>query len=309
MPHPRAGLAVSDQVVAGAFVLMVLGIGGNVVAVRSVSSSGDIDPLWAGASRFIIAALLFAAVAAVIRSPLPRGRALFGATAYGALSIGGFFAFAYWGLQEAPAGPAAVVLATGPLLTFLFAIAHGQERFRWDGLAGAALVVAGTAVVFSAGASQGVPIPSLLAILASSACAAEGAVLVKLLPAVRPVQRNAIGMGVGAITLLALMPLFGESFELPSRASTWTAQIYLILIGTVGVFSIYLFLLNRWTASAVSYEFVLGPVAAIVLANWLLDEPITGRFLAGAVLVLAGVYLGAIRPRRIAEVRRVEPAS
>lgn len=55
-----------------------------------------------------------------------------GALLNGALSIGAFFGFVYWGLQEAPAGVAGVFLATGPLLTFLLALLHGQERFRWD---------------------------------------------------------------------------------------------------------------------------------------------------------------------------------
>jgi drug/metabolite transporter (DMT)-like permease len=161
-------------------------------------------------------------------------------------------------------------------------------------------VVAGTALVFSAGVDQGVPVGSLLAILAASACASEGAIVVKGFPAVRPAMRNAIGMTVGAVILLALMPLFHESYALPRTGSTWTAQVYLVLIGTVGVFALYLHVLSNWTASAVSYEFVLAPLVAIVLAAWLLDEPVTRTFAAGSVMVVAGVYLGAIRPARTA---------
>jgi drug/metabolite transporter (DMT)-like permease len=37
-------------------------------------------------------------------------------------------------------------MAFVPLLTFFFAMAHGLERFRWRGLFGAALGVAGIAV-------------------------------------------------------------------------------------------------------------------------------------------------------------------
>jgi drug/metabolite transporter (DMT)-like permease len=89
-------------------------------------------------------------------------------------------------------------------------------------------------------------------------------------------------MTVGAVILLALMPLFHESYALPRTGSTLTTQVYLVLIGTVGVFALYLYVLSTWTASAVSYEFVLAPLVAIVLAAWLLDEP------------------GAIRPARAA---------
>jgi drug/metabolite transporter (DMT)-like permease len=289
----RAG---RDWATIAAFLVMSVGIGGNVIAIKYIARAGDLDPLWAAASRFLLATAIFAVVALVVRAPMPRGRALAGAVLYGALSIGAFFAFAYWGLQEAPAGLAGVFLATGPLLTFLLALAHGQERFRWDSMIGGAIVVAGTALVFSVGVGEGVPVASLLAILAASACAAEGAIVVKGFPPVHPAARNAIGMAVGTVILLVLMPLFHESYGVPTATSSWAAQAYLVLMGTVGVFALYLFLLSRWTASAVSYEFVLAPVVGIVLAAWLFDERITGTFALGSVLVLVGVYLGAIRP-------------
>jgi drug/metabolite transporter (DMT)-like permease len=175
-------------------------------------------------------------------------------------------------------------------------LAHRQERFRWDSMIGAAIVVLGTAVVFRAGLGEGTPVASLLAILAASACAAEGAVVVKAFPQVHPASRNAIGIAVGAVMLLVLMPLFGESFAIPEETSTWVSQVYLITFGTVGVFGLYLFVLSRWSASATSYEFVLAPVAGIALAAWLFHERITVGFVVGSILVLVGVYLGALRP-------------
>lgn len=278
-----------------AFVAMVVGIGGSVIAVKYIARAGDLDPLWAAASRFLAASALFTAGAVVLRAPMPRGRALVGALLYGVLAIGAFYAFIYWGLQKSPAGIAGVILATGPLLTFLFAMLHGQEKFRWDSVVGGAIVIVGTAAIFTAGADKGVPVTSLLAILAAAICAAEAAVVVKGFPPVHPASRNAIGMAVGAVLLLVLMPFFNESFGLPVERSTWIAQGYLILFGSVGVFGLYLFLLSRWTASAVSYEFVLAPVVAVALAAWLLDERVTWSFLVGAFVVLIGVYLGAIR--------------
>lgn len=288
--------ALGDRLTAIAFLLMVVGIGGNVIGIKYIARGGDLDPMWAAASRFVLAAAIFAIAAGIMRARMPHGRALVGAVLYGALSIGAFFAFAYWGVQEVPAGVAGVVLATGPLLTFLLALAHRQERFRWDSMIGAAVVVVGTGVVFRTGLEAGVPIGSLLAILAASACAAEGAIVVKAFPEVHPAARNAIAMAVGAVMLLVLMPIFGESFAIPQATSTWGAQIYLVTFGTVGVFALYLFVLSRWTASATSYEFVLAPLVGIALAAWLLDEPVTPTFLVGSSLVLVGVYLGALRP-------------
>jgi drug/metabolite transporter (DMT)-like permease len=226
---------------------------------------------------------------------MPRGRALLGAVLYGVLGFGAAFAFAYWGLQRVSGGLGAVLLATVPLLTFAFALAHRQERFRWDGLVGGTLAVAGMAVIFREGIGSGVPVASLLALLAGAACFAETGIVVKAFPPVHLASMNAIGLGVGGLMLLALTAVYGEAHVVPELAKTWFAQGYLILLGSVVVFTLYVFILRRWTASAVSYEGVLIPLVAIVLASWLQDERITWTFAAGSVLVLLGVYFGALR--------------
>ena len=56
------------------------------------------------------------------------------------------------------------------------------------------------------------------------------------------------------------------------------------------------------------YECVLIPLVAIVLAWWLQDERITWAFAAGSILVLIGVYVGALRrpsEERVPEAVRV----
>ncbi|MGI8708464.1 MAG: DMT family transporter [Actinomycetota bacterium] len=289
----------TDRLTLGAFVALVVAAGGNVVGVKYVLREPNLGPLWAAAARFFFATLIFAVIARVLRSPFPRGRALLGAVLYGALSFGGFFGFVYWGLVDAPAGLAGIFLATVPLLTLLFAIAHGLERFRWDALIGALLVIPGTAVIFRDGLSADVSAPSLLAIIAGAACAAEGAIIVKTYPRVHPAAMNAIGMGVGTTILLLLMPMFNESFVQFRTGTTWAAQIYLVIIGSIGVFALYLFILDRWTASAASYEYVLIPLVAIMLSAWLLDETVTGAFVIGSALILMGVYVGALRTDRL----------
>jgi drug/metabolite transporter (DMT)-like permease len=258
----RRASSTDDHTTLIAFLIMVVTTGGNVVAIRYATR--ELDPLWAAASRFAVAAAIFAIIGRVLGAGFPRGRALVGALLYGALTFGGFFGFSYWGLRDAPAGLAGVLLATIPLITF------------------------------GGGVQEGVPASALLAILAGAACAAEAALVVKASPPVHPAVMNAIGMAVGTLILLALMPVFGESYAMPQAVRTWAAQVYLVLVGSVVVFALYLFVLSRWTASAASYEFVLVPLVGIILSAWLLDERVTGTFGVGALLVLVGVYLGAL---------------
>ena len=285
-----------DRLTLAAFALFVTMAGGNVVAIRYIACrTCELDPFWAASTRLVFASLFFAAIAVALRTEMPRGRALLGAVLYGAVGFGAALAFGYWGLQRVSAGFGAVVLATIPLLTFAFAVAQRLERFRWSGLTGGALAIGGMAVIFHEGVGGGMPLMSLLALLVSAACFAEQSIVVKRFPSVHPAVLNAIGAGAGGLMLLALSMAYEEAHVVPDLARTWLAQAYLVILGSVVVFSLYVFVLRRWTASAVSYEGVLIPLVAIVLAAWLQDERPTWSFVGGSLLVLLGVYVGALR--------------
>jgi drug/metabolite transporter (DMT)-like permease len=77
---------------------------------------------------------------------------------------------------------------------------------------------------------------------------------------------------------------------------SWASFIYLTTAGTVGVFLLLLFVVRRWTASASSYLFVLAPAVSIPAAALLLDESLRSPFLAGSLLIVIGVYVGAFAP-------------
>lgn len=51
----------------------------------------------------------------------------------------------------------------------------------------------------------------------------------------------------------------------------------------------------RWFAS---YEAALIPFVTVVLSAWLDHEPVGAGLVLGGLLVLTGVYVGALRPAR-----------
>jgi drug/metabolite transporter (DMT)-like permease len=106
--------------------------------------------------------------------------------------------------------------------------------------------------------------------------------------------------------LAAASLILGEPRVVPALPVTWLAILYLV-IATVGAFLLYIFVLGRWTASGASYAFVLTPIVTVVLASLLTDETISLAFLAGALVVIAGVYVGALRPTK-KPAAPVEPA-
>ena len=119
--------------------------------------------------------------------------------------------------------------------------------------------------------------------------------MIKLFPRSHPAASNAVAFTTGAPLLLVASRLAGEQWSLPATDRTWVALAYLVLIGSVLVFNLYLQVLSRWTASAASNMFLLIPVATVVVSAVVLGEVVTPTFVVGALLALAGVWVGALR--------------
>ena len=284
------GATLVDRSTLIAFVLLVIVGGSNAVAVRF--SNVELPPFWGAATRFGAAALIFWLIVLIRRITIPRGKALGGALLYGLLAVGAAYAFLYWGLLRLQAGITKVVLAFVPLLTLLLAVVHGLEPFRWRGLFGALVAISGIILGVFGGLGASVHVTSLLAVIAGGICIAEAAVVFKLFPKSHPVATNAVAVTAGALLLLGLSLVTSEEWTLPTSANTWAAFAYLVVIGSVLLFYLYLFVLGRWDASVTAYSFLLFPVATVIIASWLAGEVVTASFIVGGALVLAGVWLG-----------------
>jgi drug/metabolite transporter (DMT)-like permease len=283
-----------------AFVTGALLAGGNAVGIRY--SNRELDPLWGAGVRFALAAVLLIAVMVALRLPAPRGRALAGAAVFGALNFAGAFALAYYALLHVHAGFGQLVLALVPLATLLVAAAERQERLRTAALAGAVVALAGIAVMSREAIGGDVPPVALLAAVGSALCFAQAAIAVRRFPPVHPISLNAVAMGIGALLLLAGSLVAHDSMEVPERLSTWVALAYLVVVGSAVVFVLYLVVLRYWTASRAAYTFVVVPVVTLVLSAWLDDEPLGRDVLLGGLLVLIGVYVGALRASPVGRV-------
>jgi len=282
-----------ERTALAAFVTGSVLAGGNAVGVRF--SNRELSPLWGAGLRFMLAAALLIVAMAALGLTLPRGRALAGASLYGALNFGLAFALAYYGFVRIHAGLGQALLALVPLLTLLLAALQRQERLRVGAVAGALLAVTGIGVLSRAPLQEAVPLLSLLALLGSAVSFAQAAILVRHFPPVHPVTTNAVGMSSAALLLIPGSVLFGETIALPRRSETLLALGYLVVVGSVVVFVLYIVVLRHWSASRAAYTFVLVPVVTIVLSAWLDDEPVRAGLLLGGSLVLAGVYVGALR--------------
>jgi drug/metabolite transporter (DMT)-like permease len=283
-------------------------IGGmNFVGVKFTIA--ELDPFWGAAIRFGLAAFLLAWYAVLTKVPFPRGRALGGSIVFGLLGIGGAYAFAYYSLLGIPAGLLSVFVATAPLMTLLLARLHGLETLRPTSVVGALIVVAGVAILLAEQIAGQVSVRHLAAGLLMPLAIAESSVLLKKFPRVHPVALNTVGMGFGTGLLLLGAIILGERFAAPIQPRTIAAVLYLVVLGSIGLFTLFLFVIRRWSASATSYQTVLMPVVAVGLAAVLAGESVGWNFLAGGVVVLLGVYVAALRNRPVAAPAAPTPSS
>jgi drug/metabolite transporter (DMT)-like permease len=275
-----------------AFVAFVVLAGANAIGVKLTLE--ELPPLLSAAVRFLVAGGLLLALTAIQRRPVPHGPHLLGTVLYGIFAFGLAYFFLYQALEHVGAGATMLMLAIVPLLTVLLAVAHRIEGLRPLGVAGAAIAFAGTVLVSANQVSLDVPIIALVMLVAAAASQAESVVIVKRLPPGDPVVANAIGMLLGGTILVVAAVVAGETLRVPQELGTWAAMAYLVGPGSIGVFMLALFVLSHWTASATSYAFLLFPLVAIVLGAVMLRESVEPTFLLGGLIVLIGVYLGAV---------------
>lgn len=275
--------------------------GANFLAVRF--SNTELDPFWGAGLRFAGAAAIFVVIALALRLEWPRGRLLGLTVAYGIVNFTLSYALMYWALVTVTAGVAAVVLAIVPLLTPMLAAAQRLESLNRRAIVGAAIALAGIVWMTVGPDGLALPLSGLVAILIASVTVAQGVILSKRVAANHPAMTNAVGLIAGVPLLFVISAIAGEAWILPTGTQATWSVLYLMTIGSVGLFVLILLVMRQWTASAAAYAFVLFPVVTMLLEAWLADVPLTLRGVTGALVVMGGVWFGAFSgQRRIADV-------
>lgn len=280
----------------------VLIAAGNFVAVRF--SNLELPPLWGAGLRFGLAAVSYAALVVAFRIPWVRREDLKQTAVYGALNFGLFYALTYWTLLHVNAGTASTVIGAVPLLTLLLASSQGLERLSLRTLAGGALALVGVGWLTATSESIAATPLALIALLVCALSLAQSIIITKRISGNHPAALNAIGMGIGAALLLGASLLSGERWVLPTSPESLWAVVYLVTIGSMGLFGLTIVLVRRWSPSASAYVLVLVPLATVALEFLIAGVQLRPGVLVGAVLVLAGTWFGALRRSRRTTSRR-----
>jgi drug/metabolite transporter (DMT)-like permease len=222
------------------------------------------------------------------------------------LGIGQFgvlIALLNFGLKSVPSARAALIFASFPMLTLLFAALIGQERLTAAKVAGVALTILGVGFALGDRTLGGnASWTGELAVLASALVGAVCSVLyrpyLKRYPTL-PVSAFAMLAAVVALAVpAALDDLFVSVWRLTPAG--WAAVVF-IGLSSGGGYVLWLWALANTSATRVTVFLSLSPITAAALGAALLGEPVSSTMIAGLACVAAGLWLANQEwPRRAA---------
>ncbi|MGH6665189.1 MAG: DMT family transporter, partial [Pseudolabrys sp.] len=108
-----------------------------------------------------------------------------------------------------------------------------------------------------------------------------------------------VGMGAGAAALIIVGVATGRVAVLASFGTAqWIAGIYLGVGGGALAFILWVLALERATPTRVANTMTVNPIAAALLANQLIGEPITLNLVVGLIAVFAGIWIATTAPKQ-----------
>ncbi|WP_312606101.1 O-acetylserine/cysteine exporter [Kosakonia cowanii] len=285
--------------------LVVVAWGLNFVVIKVGLHA--MPPLMLAGLRFLLVA--FPALLFVARPKVPM-RLLLG---YGLTISFGQFAFLFCAIKFGmPAGLASLVLQAQAFFTIILGAGIFGERLQVKQLVGIALAVVGVLVLIQASfTGQHIPLLGFMLTLAGAFSWACGNIFNKKI--MQHSSRPAVMSLVVWSALIPIVPFMvcslifdGPALMLESvvaiDTTTLLSLVYLAFIATILGYGIWGTLLGRYETWRVAPLSLLVPVVGMASAALLLDEKLSVMQLAGAVLVMAGLYINVFgfRLRRAA---------
>ena len=271
----------------------------------------DAPALLGAGIRFAAAGVLLLGFAAARKRPLKTDKTL--AVTLGLLPFAFCYGLVYWGEQYIPSGLTAVLFGVMPLYTaVLAAFLLQDEPLRARLLAGVVLALGGLALAFveslELGSEDRAAIGAVAVVLSPLGAALGNVALKRRATRLDAIVLNGWGMLVGGALLLTASAATEDWGDAVWSAKALGSILYLAVIGSAVAFVTLTILLRAMSAQASSFIALMIPFGALIFGAVLYSEPITGRAVAGAALVVAGLLAARGRPpaavRRRAAARR-----
>ncbi len=270
-------------------------MGAAIVATRFVLD--QTSPAALAMLRYLVGFLVLLPLAVqVVPRPRFARRDLLPIAALGAAQFGVLILLLNIELQHIPAGRAALLFASLPLMTLLLAAVLGRERLTWHKTVSVLLTLLGVGLALGEGAlapaAGGAAWLGAFAVLASAACGAICSLFY------RPYLERYAALPVSAFAMLASV-LFLLPFAMAEgligglagiRPGGWAAIAFIGTSSGVGYF-LWLWALRHTTPTKVTVFLALSPLTALLLGALLLGEPLSVEALLGLGAIVGGLWL------------------
>jgi drug/metabolite transporter (DMT)-like permease len=298
----------SKALLLAAFAAVYLAWGSTYAAIRIAIDT--MPPLLMAGARFLLAGTLLYAIMRLRGEPAPERRHWRNTAFIGMLLL----MFGNGGVTMAertvPSAIVALLVAMVPMwMVLLEWLRPGGTRPTGRTVVGLVIGFAGIVLLVGPGSLAGGervdPLGAGMVTVGAAAWAfgsiwSRSAALPK-----NALVATGMEMGWGGFWLLLAGTLRGELGALdPSAFTTQSvlAFFYLVVFGSLVGFSAYIWLLGVSTPARVSTYAYVNPVVAVLLGWALLDEPLSGRVIAAAAIIVAAVAVITMgkRPQPVA---------
>jgi len=275
--------------------------GGTFIAGRMISR--DVLPFSAACLRFTIASIFLILVCLKRYGRLPEiKREHFVHLIF--LGLSGIFLYNFCfflGLKHINASRAALIIATNPVFISLFSSVIFKDRLSLFKVLGICLSVFGAIVVISRGdlstiTSTGFGLGELLIFGCVASWVTYSLLGKSVMKTISPLTAVTYSSIIGTCCLFFAALPEGILVTITNlKLANWIGLFYLGFFGTVLGFIWYYQGIQKIGAARASQFINFVPLSAIILAFFILNEPITKSIIAGGSLVVAGVYLTNFR--------------
>ena len=271
--------------------------GGTFIAGRVVAR--DVGPFSAAFFRFFIASIFLVFFTCKIEGRLPvlRKRQFILVFLLGMTGVFLYNVFFFKGLKIIHAGRAAVIIAGNPIFITLLSAYFFKEKLNLIKIAGILLSVSGAVIVISKGSfheivTGGVGWGEIFIFGCVFSWVAYSLIGKAVMDGLSPLAAVSYSSIIG--TFLLFFPALFEggiqNFRLYHPVD-WVGMFYLGFFGTVIGFVWYYEGIKKIGPMKASLFINFVPISAVVMAFFILKEPITPSLFIGTLLVCSGVYL------------------
>jgi drug/metabolite transporter (DMT)-like permease len=295
----------SRLALASAFAIVYVIWGSTFLAILFAIQT--LPPFLMASARFLVAGSLLYAWSRLVNGAAAPTLTNWRATAVvGVLLLLGGNGLLVWSEQRIPSGVAALLVGTVPCFMVLIDwLRPGGSRPTGLVIAGLFLGLLGLAWFVGPDALLGggrADLIGAVVVVVGSFSWALGSVYSRhAATPPSPFLSTAMQMLGGGAALLVLSVMLGEPWAFDASGVSLRSALgllYLVLFGSIVAFSAYIWLLRVSTPTRVSTYAYVNPVIAVILGWALAGEALTTRMIIAAAVIVSGVALITLAPKR-----------